>query len=111
VFGGRAEYVQVDLDRFVEHRRNILDRNGKRLTATLDYPAHPGAAEPPACFGHMIDIAERLAEGWDFVRVDLYECAGRIVFGEMTGTPQNGLGIFDPPIWDLTFGALWPLAR
>jgi hypothetical protein len=111
VFDGRVEYVQVDLDRFAEHRRNILDRNGARVPATLDYPADPGEVVPPACFDRMIEIAERLAQGWDFIRVDLYDCAGRIVFGELTGTPQNGLGIFDPPGWDLTFGELWPLAR
>jgi hypothetical protein len=111
VFGGRVEYVQIDHDRFIEHRRTLLDRDGVRLTACLMYPAPAAEVVLPAVFHRMIELAECLGSGWDFVRVDLYDCAGRIVFGEMTGSPGNGLERFDPPSWDLVFGRHWPLSR
>ena len=38
----------------------------------------------------MIEIAERLGEGVDFVRVDLYDVDGRVVFGELTNYPAGG---------------------
>jgi hypothetical protein len=111
VFGGRVEYVQVDLDRFAEHRRVMFDRNGQRLDFRLLHRTYPGDVELPFGFGRMVELAEKLAVDVDFVRVDLYDCAGRIVFGEMTGTPENGLAPFDPPAWDLAFGQLWRMAR
>ena len=37
----------------------------------------------------MISTAERLADGIDLVRVDLYSNGSRIWFGEMTLTPAG----------------------
>ena len=39
----------------------------------------------------MIQMAEKLAEGIPFVRVDLYQADGKIYFGEMTFTPATGV--------------------
>ena len=39
----------------------------------------------------MISMAEKLAEGIPFVRVDLYLADGKIYFGEMTFTPATGV--------------------
>ncbi|MBN9099980.1 MAG: hypothetical protein J0I49_17980 [Pseudonocardia sp.] len=38
----------------------------------------------------MIQVAERLGAGTDFVRVDLYDIDGRVVFGELTSFPAGG---------------------
>ena len=40
-----------------------------------------------------------------FVRVDFYESAGGLLFGEMTLYPQAGFERFDPLEWDDTFGS------
>ncbi|MBE0411787.1 MAG: glycosyltransferase, partial [Anaerolineales bacterium] len=44
----------------------------------------------------------------DFIRVDLY-CVNdeRIVFGELTLTPEAGWGRFSPVKWDSIFGSFW----
>lgn len=44
----------------------------------------------PANFAEMVDVAERLSRGFDFLRIDLYNVAGRICFGEVTCTPAGG---------------------
>lgn len=44
----------------------------------------------PANFAEMLDVAERLSRGFDFLRIDLYNVAGRICFGEVTCTPAGG---------------------
>ena len=44
-----------------------------------------------------VAFASRLAAATDFVRVDLYDVDGRIVFGEMTSYPLGGAIRFDPP--------------
>ena len=43
----------------------------------------------PANLPDMITVAERLAEGIDLVRVDLYSNGSRIWFGELTLTPSG----------------------
>jgi hypothetical protein len=55
------------------------------------------APRPPASLGRMLDVARVLSAGVDFVRVDLYDLAGRVVFGEMTTYPGGGRATFDPP--------------
>ncbi len=57
----------------------------------------------------MVELAEALAEGFDFVRVDLYNIDGRIVFGELTNYPYGGMAPFDPPEFDDVLGAKWTL--
>jgi len=65
-------------------------------------------SDPPPNFERMLEIARKLSEGSDFVRVDLYNVGGRVVFGELTNYPQAGYVRFDPPIWEEIFGAYWP---
>lgn len=48
----------------------------------------------------MIRIAELLALRFRFVRVDLYDVDGIIVFSELTFHPGGGLVPFEPDIWD-----------
>ena len=73
--------------------------HGSYLPYTTDWKPIPGyyrgdstAHEPlprPANLEDMIQVAEKLAEGIDLVRVDLYSNGSRIWFGEMTLTPAG----------------------
>ena len=109
-FGGRAALVQVDFDRFIGHTRNFYDPEGRPVVLRMYYPPGPEIALPD-CFPRMREIAERLATGFDFVRVDLYALGERIVVGELTHYPTGGNKSFDPPEWDAKLGALWPRRR
>ncbi len=68
------------------------------------------ATEFPANFEAMAEIACKLARGFDFMRVDLYNPGGRIVFGEMTPLPTGGVIAYDPPEFDRVLGEPWRLA-
>jgi hypothetical protein len=61
----------------------------------------------PRSLDTMIRIAERLAEGFTFVRVDMYDIDGHVYVGELTFTPTAGFHLFDPPETDLMLGRLW----
>ncbi|MEK6206490.1 MAG: ATP-grasp fold amidoligase family protein [Chloroflexota bacterium] len=63
--------------------------------------------EPPPNLRDMLEIARKLSAGTEFLRVDLYNIGGRIVFGELTNYPAAGFRMFDPPSWDLTLGRYW----
>ena len=56
-------------------------------------------------------IAEKLAMGLDFVRVDLYYVFERaeFVFGEYTLYPTSGMGDYRPKEWDRKMGECWRL--
>ncbi len=103
VFGGRVQFIQVHLGRGGQHRWILLDRNWKRVSS-LTNDADPS---PPMTLPRMIEAAEALAVGFDFVRVDLYEIAGRPLFGEMTFYPGSGLDRFDPVSLDIIIGRHW----
>lgn len=66
----------------------------------------PVLPEPPN-WKEMQAVAASLATGWDFVRIDLYNVDGRIVFGEYTFTPNAGGMRFLPEEWDRILGRHW----
>jgi hypothetical protein len=111
VFGGRAEFVQVDTDREHAHKRTIFDRAWRRLPVELQFPLERREIAPPKSLPKMIEAAEMLSRGFDFVRVDLYEVDGRPLFGELTFYPGSGLDRFQPAAFDRLFGEHWLAAR
>ena len=48
----------------------------------------------PQQYERMLEIASKLSEDFNYVRVDLYNCDGRIFFGELTFTPYSGIQTF-----------------
>ena len=111
-FDGRAEFLQVNLDRFGQATRNDYDRHLNRLN--FRGPYHPNSPTDPA-FPHNIDamflLADKLGSGLDFVRVDMYNLNGRIVVGEFTSYPGAGRDPFDPPEFDELYGSKWRVPR
>lgn len=56
-------------------------------------------------YNEMIEIVEKLAKPFPFVRVDMYEDTNKnIYFGELTFTPSNGTQSFSSIDWDYKFG-------
>ncbi|MGK6323309.1 ATP-grasp fold amidoligase family protein [Sphingomonas sp. DT-51] len=111
VFGGRVEFIQVDLDREHRHRRVMFDRAWRRLDLAFEFPADARPMTPPRSLERMIAAAETLGAPHDFARVDLYDVDGRPYFGEITLYPGSGLDRFRPGSWDLHFGSYWAEQR
>lgn len=63
----------------------------------------------PPNMEQLFDIAGKLGRGFDFMRVDLYNPGGRVLFGEMTPLPGSGARSFDPPEYDRVLGEHWHL--
>ena len=109
VFGGQPLLVQVDVDRYSDHRRNLYDPSWRFFDVVYSYPNSEREIRPPAQLGTMLKIAETLGSDFDFVRVDLYEVSGQVKFGEMTSYPEGGMARFDPESFDAYLGGLWRL--
>ena len=107
VFGGRVAFVQVHLDRATNHRWIVMDLNWRRVSPPTSDPD----PSRPASLPEMIAGAETLSQGYDFLRVDLYEVAGKPRFGEITIYPGSGLLPVVPASLDRRMGELWRAAR
>jgi len=60
--------------------------------------------QKPANFDEMVELAQKLAKPFPFVRVDLYNINGKIYFSEMTFTPAKGTLILDDDKCDFEMG-------
>lgn len=91
-FNGKVEFIM-----FLSNRKKglLMDNYSKEwdlLPFTYDYPNSNKDNKKPNNLNIMIEIAEKLAEGFNFVRVDLYRLNdGQIKFGELTFTPASGV--------------------
>jgi hypothetical protein len=106
-FGGVPEVIQVDnhshdINPFFDVQWNQLDLY-YRPKATRSF------VPKPKNFERMVELASRLSEGIDFVRVDFYNIEGKIYCGELTLTPVGGIFTFTPQHWDSKLGEKWTL--
>jgi len=76
-----------------------------------DFAKLLASVEEPSCFPKMCRVAERLAEGFPHVRVDLYEISGEVKFGEMTFYSAGGYIQFLPDSFDITMGEKFNLRQ
>jgi hypothetical protein len=107
VFNQRVEYIMVAVRTRKSRTYVYYNREWERQP----YLAAPLLAEHdverPASLAAMIEAAERLAEGFDFVRLDFYEVDGQPKFGEMTFFPLAGYFLPHEAKLDQRLGELW----
>ncbi|MFK4786227.1 ATP-grasp fold amidoligase family protein [Fusobacterium sp. MFO224] len=103
-FNGQVEYIVLDVDRQIEHKRNIYDKNWNYLKVDTDCKTLGDIKEKPKNLDEMKKIAEKLAEDFPFVRVDLYDIDNEIIFGELTFYPWSGYVKFNPKNFDYEMG-------
>jgi hypothetical protein len=103
--------IQLDLDRFSDHRRVYYDESWNKLPFSSAFEQSEKDIEKPIALEKMIDIAKCLSKDFDYVRVDLYTVKDFVFFGELTFTPGNGFRKFNPPEFDVIIGEKWRLAN
>jgi hypothetical protein len=113
VFHGRVHFIHWLTARSTpEYGGQYVDRYWNPAFRSFKYPTRPGPPPPPpSSLEEMVWVAEQLGRDFPFVRVDLYEVAGRPVVGELTFTPTAGYHRLDPPETDLMLGRLWRRPR
>ena len=108
VFSGKAEFVQVDYDRYVDHHRNFYNREWEYQPFTTCYPSNPAhQIEKPEKLKELLELAESISKSLQCppqVRVDFYIVASRIYFGEVTFYHGSGFEKFYPEEWDYKLG-------
>ncbi|MFV8836444.1 ATP-grasp fold amidoligase family protein [Aquisalimonas sp. APHAB1-3] len=97
---GKAKMIQVDCDRFTNHRRSLFDVEWNELNVEFEYPSYDLKIERPERLTEMLEAAERIAMPFQFCRVDFYIAKDEIVFGEVSHYPEGGYGRFSPKCFE-----------
>lgn len=88
---------------------DYYDENGNPLDLMVDFPRSNICPVLPESFERMKQIAEVLSVGIPHVRVDLYDVAGKIYFGELTFFDGSGMDKLEPEGWDEKLGQMLSL--
>lgn len=105
-FNGTAKFVDIHIDRELNHRQSCYDLNFNVL------PFVKGSIkksisleiEKPKNFEEMIKLSQTLSADFPFVRVDFYSVNGNTIFGEMTFYPGDGRKDFYPDEYNTIIG-------
>lgn len=107
-FDGRVAFIKHVSGRYTDDiRGDLLTSDWRHLDVEMTQRRSVDPPPRPRHLAQMVEMAESLAAGMDFVRVDLYEVCDRIVFGEMTNYPEAGTAVFRPHSFDEHLGDLW----
>jgi tetratricopeptide (TPR) repeat protein len=107
-YNGVPHYIQVEAGRFQDYsstfhdtewnRKPVTHGGGKNCSTPIDKPPH---------LKLMLELAQKLGEGQDFLRIDFYDAPEKPFVGEITGIAGTALTHFDPVSYDREFGAPW----
>lgn len=104
-FNGKPKFIQIDMERGTEDLRCYYDLDWKKLPFTTEKNKFfEGELQMPEHFNEMIDVAQKLSKDFPFVRVDLYNINGKILFGEMTFYPTDGRKKYIPDEYNKIIG-------
>lgn len=110
-FNGEMKFVMINSDRNTSRptRADYFDRDFNWLDFTWEYSHAEVHPKKPEQFEKMVAIVEKLAKGLPHIRVDLYDCNGKIYFGELTFFDGSGFDKIEPLEWDYKIGKLLKL--
>lgn len=111
-FNGEPRIIQVDFDRFIDHKKNIYTTDWKLCDFSFNYPSHPEVEIPkPPALDEMLQLSRKLSAGEPYMRTDFYCVGGKLYFGELTFFPATGYGAFDPDEVDYKLGDMITLPK
>lgn len=96
-FDGQPKIIQVDFDRFKNHRHNYYNTNWEFMDVYINDSNNPQVViERPQRLSELLELAKRLSEGIPHIRTDFYLVGDKIYFGELTFYHESGFGRFTP---------------
>lgn len=111
-FNGEPKFIEVDYDRYTNHKLNVYDLDWKFVDFYMTSPNDPNIKiERPQCLDEMIRLAKELSKDDVFVRVDFYSIGDKLYFGELTYHPGAGAINFHPEEYDLKLGEMLRLPK
>ncbi len=110
-FKGKPIFVQIDIDRFSNHKRIFFDMQWQKLPFSIRYEISDKTIDAPDQLEEMIAVATKLSSDLDFCRVDLYIHHNQVYFGEITLIPGGGNEPFNPQEFDKEIGKYFKIGK
>lgn len=111
-FNGKADSIMFLSERQKGLKMAFYDLNWNKLPFTYSFPRNEDDIPKPKNLELLIQLSEKLAEGFAHVRVDFYILNdGSLKFGEMTFTSASGSCKWNPPEQDRIYGDLIKLPQ
>lgn len=104
-FNGKVGFIQHNKQINGKRYDNIYNPNWGKMDVKYGYNNFENDILPNNR-NELIRVAEKLAQSFKFVRVDLYDVDERIIFSELTFHSGGGLIPFQPKEYDYKFGYL-----
>ncbi|NBI63094.1 carbonic anhydrase [Clostridiales bacterium] len=116
-FNGKPEFIIYDINTTNADGthgsniiRNVYDKEWMFIDVQMGRPNNKQEViKKPKNYEEMLVVAKKLSEDFPFVRVDLYNIDGKIIFGELTWIPMGGNCIIEPKSFDNYLGELLDL--
>jgi hypothetical protein len=116
-FYGKPVFIQVDIDRYDNHKRSYYDPEWNMLPFQFckqkkGKPVFESVVvSRPSKLSEMISVAEKLSKDFDYVRIDLYQVGERVYFGEISFCHGSGFEKFFPQEYDKYYGEMLYVER
>jgi hypothetical protein len=109
MFHGKCKLVQVMFGESNNPSGSYFDEKWDFLSVKKATQPQGPKIKKPKNYEIMLELAEKLSEAFDYVRVDLYNLNGKIYFGELTHYPTSGMTKFETPSFDFELGKHWTI--
>lgn len=106
-FNGVPKVLMIASNRFTTHNFNYFDMefNPLSIESVEGKPVDNAIIKRPVSFEEMKFVAQALSHDKSHVRVDLYEVAGKVYFGELTFYDSSGFDNLNSDKVDLEWGS------
>lgn len=110
-FEGKAVCILVCTNRSSDLKLDYYDTEWNYLDIVPVKMRSGEIAEKPLGLSEMIRAAEALAEPFPAARIDFYDIAGKVYFGEITLSPAGGNLVYINEKWQYKLGELMNVNR
>ena len=109
-FNGNPLFIQINLNNSANKTRVMLNQDLEQI----DYPFASGSEgkwvpNNQELIFKMMDISNKIASYFTFIRIDFYVVEGKIKIGELTLHPMAGFMLRNSKVLDLEWGKLLKL--
>lgn len=109
-FEGKPKFMFIATGRAEgDTRFDFFDMDFQWIPVKQHYPNAEIRPSKPECFDEMVELAQKLSQGLNQVRVDFFQVNQRVYFSELTFVHFGGYERFEPERYDYEFGKLLKL--
>jgi len=110
-FNGDPKFTYACMDRDTDLRFDYYDIDWVKQPIAKGCKNSDKELPRPVNYQYMLEISRSLSKPFPHARIDLYEIEGKVVFGEITMYPSDGLDKFDPEEQDYIIGEMLELPQ